>query len=179
MPAIARLVAAHDDTVRDVIHAFNDKGLAALNPRWAVKIFGTADKLGIPIFTSERCQIPAWSISSACRFQCHLPSPDVFPGTVNVAENPPRLPEVLQDVVEILMQAFPTGIGPEDYDALLTVLSEGLGEENLGKVVAAFTGTDQYIVINDAAAVASHRPAKQSKVDEIRRRLESFGWTDD
>ncbi len=33
--AIARLVAGHEDTVRDVIHAFNDKGLAALAPRWA------------------------------------------------------------------------------------------------------------------------------------------------
>ena len=35
MPAIARLVAADEDTVRDVIHAFNEKGLAALDPRWA------------------------------------------------------------------------------------------------------------------------------------------------
>ena len=35
MPAIARLVAADEDTVRDVIHAFNERGLAALDPRWA------------------------------------------------------------------------------------------------------------------------------------------------
>jgi hypothetical protein len=35
VPAIARLVAADEDTVRDVIHAFNDRGLAALDPRWA------------------------------------------------------------------------------------------------------------------------------------------------
>lgn len=34
-PAIARLVAADEDTVRDVIHAFNEKGLAALDPQWA------------------------------------------------------------------------------------------------------------------------------------------------
>ena len=34
-PAIARLVAADEDTVRDVIHAFNAKGLAALDPNWA------------------------------------------------------------------------------------------------------------------------------------------------
>jgi transposase len=34
-PAIARLVAADEDTVRDVIHAFNLKGLAALDPQWA------------------------------------------------------------------------------------------------------------------------------------------------
>jgi transposase len=33
--AIARLVVAHEDTVRDVIHAFNERGLAALDPRWA------------------------------------------------------------------------------------------------------------------------------------------------
>jgi transposase len=35
VPAIARLVAADEDTVRDVIHLFNEKGLAALDPDWA------------------------------------------------------------------------------------------------------------------------------------------------
>lgn len=35
VPAIAQLVAGHEDTVRDVIHAFNAKGLIALDPRWA------------------------------------------------------------------------------------------------------------------------------------------------
>jgi hypothetical protein len=35
VPAIARLVAAGEDTVRDVIHTFNAKGLAALGPRRA------------------------------------------------------------------------------------------------------------------------------------------------
>jgi transposase len=30
--AIARLIAGHEDTVRDAIHAFNEKGLAALGP---------------------------------------------------------------------------------------------------------------------------------------------------
>jgi transposase len=33
--AIARLVAADEDTVRDVVHLFNQKGLAALDPNWA------------------------------------------------------------------------------------------------------------------------------------------------
>ncbi len=33
--AIARLVAADEDTVRDVIHAFNERGVAALDPQWA------------------------------------------------------------------------------------------------------------------------------------------------
>jgi transposase len=34
-PAIPRLVAADEDTVRDVIHLFNEKGLAVLDPQWA------------------------------------------------------------------------------------------------------------------------------------------------
>ena len=33
--AIARPVAADEDTVRDVVHAFNEKALAALDSRWA------------------------------------------------------------------------------------------------------------------------------------------------
>jgi Winged helix-turn helix len=32
VPAIARLLAAHEDTVRDVIHRFNEIGLRALDP---------------------------------------------------------------------------------------------------------------------------------------------------
>ena len=62
--AIARLVAADEDTVRDVIHAFNAKGLAALDPQWVggrprlisdsdIEVIVTAartrpEKLGLP-----------------------------------------------------------------------------------------------------------------------------------
>ena len=62
--AIARLVAADEDTVRDVVHAFNDKGLAALDPQSAggrprlisdddIRLIVTAattrpEKLGLP-----------------------------------------------------------------------------------------------------------------------------------
>ncbi|MGX1916258.1 IS630 family transposase [Streptomyces phaeochromogenes] len=35
VPVIAQLVQADEDTVRDVIHAFNEKGLACLDPQWA------------------------------------------------------------------------------------------------------------------------------------------------
>jgi len=35
VPAIARLIAGHEDTVRDVIHSFNEMGLRALDPQWA------------------------------------------------------------------------------------------------------------------------------------------------
>lgn len=35
VPVIVRLVQADEDTVRDVIHRFNEIGLACLNPQWA------------------------------------------------------------------------------------------------------------------------------------------------
>jgi hypothetical protein len=35
VPVIARLVQADEDTVRDVIHRFNEIGLVCLDPRWA------------------------------------------------------------------------------------------------------------------------------------------------
>ncbi|MFE7354661.1 helix-turn-helix domain-containing protein [Streptomyces sp. NPDC057543] len=35
VPVIAQLVAADEDTVRDVIYRFNEIGLACLDPRWA------------------------------------------------------------------------------------------------------------------------------------------------
>lgn len=36
VPAIAQLVQPDEDTVRNVIHRFNEMGLACLDPRWAV-----------------------------------------------------------------------------------------------------------------------------------------------
>ncbi len=35
VPVIAQLVQADEDTVRDVIHRFNEIGLACLDPKWA------------------------------------------------------------------------------------------------------------------------------------------------
>lgn len=35
VPVITQLVQADEDTVRNVIHRFNEVGLACLDPRWA------------------------------------------------------------------------------------------------------------------------------------------------
>ncbi|GIH01716.1 hypothetical protein Pma05_82880 [Plantactinospora mayteni] len=35
VPAIARLVQGDEDAIREVIHRFNEMGLACLDPRWA------------------------------------------------------------------------------------------------------------------------------------------------
>jgi hypothetical protein len=38
VPAVARLVAADEDTVREVIHRFNELGMRALDPRWGRRL---------------------------------------------------------------------------------------------------------------------------------------------
>ncbi|SCF50466.1 Winged helix-turn helix [Micromonospora carbonacea] len=35
VPAIARLVQADEGTIRQVIHRFNEMGMASLDPQWA------------------------------------------------------------------------------------------------------------------------------------------------
>ena len=86
VPAIARLVAADEDTVRDVIHLFNQKGLAALDPQWAggrprlisdeaIEVIVTAartrpEKLGLP-FTR-------WSLRKLAAYLADRPQPVVI-----------------------------------------------------------------------------------------------------
>ena len=83
VPAVARLVAADEDTVRDVVHAFNEKGLAALDPQWAggrprlisdddVQVIAEAattrpEKLGLP-FT-------CWSLRKLASYLAAAPRP--------------------------------------------------------------------------------------------------------
>jgi transposase len=83
VPAIARLVAADEDTVRQVIHLFNQKGLAALDPNWAggrprrisnddIEVIVTAattrpEKLGLP-FT-------CWSLRKLAGYLAARPGP--------------------------------------------------------------------------------------------------------
>jgi transposase len=83
VPAIARLAAADEDTVRDVIQAFNEKCLAALDPRWAggrprlisdedIQVIVTAartrpEKLGLP-FTQ-------WSLRKLAGYLSGRPRP--------------------------------------------------------------------------------------------------------
>jgi transposase len=83
VPAIARLTAADEDTVRDVIHAFNEKGLAALDPRWAGGrprliseddmdfIVATAisrpEKLGLPFTHWSLRKLAAWLSGESAR----------------------------------------------------------------------------------------------------------------
>jgi transposase len=79
--AIARLVAADEDTVRDVIHAFNERGLAALDPRWAggrPRLISDADIAFIVTTATTRpavcgCPFTHWSIRKLVAYlsRCH------------------------------------------------------------------------------------------------------------
>ena len=77
VPAIARLVAADQDTVRDVIHAFNEIGLRSLEPRWAghrPRLLSEQDEDYVVAVASERpgkvgAPFTRWSIR---KLQAHL-----------------------------------------------------------------------------------------------------------
>jgi transposase len=80
VPAIARLVAADEYTVRDVIHAFNERGLAALDPRWAggrPRLISDADIAFI--VTRPRPDLASWAIRLAVGASAS--SPRFWPAT--------------------------------------------------------------------------------------------------
>src|SRR5919202_5904329 len=70
VPAIARLVAADEDTVRAVIHRFNELGMRALDPRWAggrVVRIGREDEAFLVATATTRpeklgCPFTHWSL---------------------------------------------------------------------------------------------------------------------
>jgi transposase len=79
VPAIARLVAADEDTVRDVIHAFNERGLAALDPQWAggrPRLISDDDIAFIVTTATARpatlgCPFTRWSIRKLAAYLAH------------------------------------------------------------------------------------------------------------
>jgi transposase len=77
--AIARLVAADEDTVRDVIHAFNTRGLAALDPQWAggrPRLISDEDTAFIVTTATTRpeaagCPFTHWSVRKLVAYLAH------------------------------------------------------------------------------------------------------------
>jgi transposase len=127
--AIARLVAADQDTVRDVIHLFNAKGLAALDPRWAggrprrisdddvaviVAAAGTRpERLGLPFTHWNLRKLAAYSAGragrrgsawSGCGRSCMLT------GSASSASGPGRSPptrDAKLDRIEYVTSHYP------------------------------------------------------------------------
>nr|WP_241835402.1 helix-turn-helix domain-containing protein [Pseudofrankia asymbiotica] len=80
--AIAALVAADPDTVRDVIHAFNDHGLECLDPKWAggrPRRITTTDEARIVEVARTRPRalglpFTHWSLRKLSDYLCHPPA---------------------------------------------------------------------------------------------------------
>lgn len=81
VPVIARLVQADEDTVRDVIHRFNEIGLACLDPQWAGGRPGllSSDDEDFVIQTATTCPgklgqpFTRWSLAQARRIPAQGP----------------------------------------------------------------------------------------------------------
>lgn len=85
--------------------------------------------------------------------------------------------EVLEEVVEVLRSSYPESVPEEDYLPLLVVLGEGLGEENLGKVVSGFFGVDSHIAIYDYVSAVTIKKPSRSDIDRVREILVANGWS--
>ena len=78
VPAIAKLVVTSEDRVREMIHRFNDKGMASLDPQWAggrPRRITTDDEKFIVATATARPEtlgepFTRWSLRKLARFLC-------------------------------------------------------------------------------------------------------------
>ena len=90
---------------------------------------------------------------------------------------PLGLHDHLANVVQQLRAAYPHGMVPaDDYLPLLAALHEDSSEENLSLVVAELTGTDPYVIANEAAAAVTDRRPPPTDVERVRLRRVSAGY---
>jgi transposase len=93
VPAIARLVAADPDTVRDVVHAFNAHGLAVLAPHWGpgrprrISDEDIAFILAVAVTRPKRLRLPFthWSVRKLAAYvsgQYGHHDPDLVPARI-------------------------------------------------------------------------------------------------
>jgi hypothetical protein len=79
-----------------------------------------------------------------------------------------QIAESLRPFVNLLHRAYPTGIPPAGYPAVLVVLSDHLNERNLGQVLWAYSGTEAVVVQNDIARALSSEPPTRAEKDRVR-----------
>jgi Protein of unknown function (DUF3349) len=90
------------------------------------------------------------------------------------------MPGRLRPLLDVLRRAYPTGVPPGDYPALLDFLQWFMSERSLAIIVAAHTDRDPAAVASDSAVLAA-LPAGGTKgigkdVGRVRHRLEANGW---
>ncbi|GAB3852722.1 hypothetical protein GCM10027610_081580 [Dactylosporangium cerinum] len=98
VPVIARLVQADEDSVRQVIHRFNEMGMACLNPQWAggrPRLISPDDEAFIVATANTRPEaldqpFTRWSLRKLADYLAHNP------GTHRVQVGRERLRQLLR-----------------------------------------------------------------------------------
>jgi hypothetical protein len=79
-----------------------------------------------------------------------------------------QIAEPLRPFVNFLQRAYPMGIPPPDYAAVLVVLSDHLSERTLGQIFWAYAGTEAVVAQNDAARALSIGPPTRAEKERVR-----------
>jgi hypothetical protein len=79
-----------------------------------------------------------------------------------------QISEPLRPFVNLLHRAYPTGVAPADYAAVLVVLSDHLSERSLGQVFWAYAGTEAVVAQNDVARALSIGPPTRAEKERVR-----------
>jgi len=87
---------------------------------------------------------------------------------------PDTLPPTLSSAARMLRSAYPGGMPDAAYVPVLVLLYEHFSDRNLSELMAAVTGKDAAVVLNDIYACASSKPAP-SAVAAARSLLEQHG----
>lgn len=85
--------------------------------------------------------------------------------------------DTVAEIVEMLQRAFPVGLAGDQYSGTLAALHDDMSDEILSKAIAQVTGKHRLEVLNDIAAVVSHRRPALSAVVDSEHRLREAGWT--
>lgn len=72
---------------------------------------------------------------------------------------PDTLPPTLSGAARMLRSAYPSGMPDTAYFAVLALLYEHFSDRHLSELMAAVTGKDAALVLNDIYACASSKPA--------------------
>ena len=87
---------------------------------------------------------------------------------------PDTLPPTLSGAARMLRSAYPGGLPDTAYFAVLALLYEHFSDRNLAELMAAVTGKDAALVLNDIYACASSKPAP-SAIAAARKLLARHG----
>ncbi|MGW9557853.1 IS630 family transposase [Nocardiopsis sp. NPDC055551] len=165
VPVIARLVAADEKTVREVIHAFNTQGLSCLDPKWAggrPRLL-TPDEEDLVIHTATTRPtklgrpFTRWSLRKLTAYLAHRPGPGLrigretlrtllhqhgvtFQRTTTWKDSPDPEADAKLDRIEHVMEHFPDRVFAFDEFGPLGIRptpGSGWARKNLPDRIAA------------------------------------------